>query len=342
MADLVTDPVGQSMETAGNAGGSGDVAPQQNPLQSSQDSDTQSPPAGSNTEGPPRVKGTLNDRRKEILAKNPKARLKATPDMQAEYYQVVTRFLLMLHDPRQSKGDPKTGKKLPSPMDAAIMQMNNRKLSVPQAVGRTTAQLLFILHNSVKVQKAKVNPNVWFRAADECVIATYLLGHARGIWEGVPKYKPFRPHTQPGKKYPFDDVEKKLILQAKIEAVRWFGNLMQKSGQISPAMQQKAQQYWDSQIKQEIASGKVTDDHVAQMMKDPKVQQSLQGFGNQPSNNNASTASSQTDDSGGQGQPPAQGQQGGQAPAPAPPPAPAPAPPAGGGMAPPQNPQGGQ
>jgi hypothetical protein len=340
MADLVTDSMGQSMADAG-----GGMAPQQTPqqqqgdqLQQQQQDDTQAPPAGRNDKGPPRVKGTLDDRRKEILAKNPNAKLKATPDMQAEYIQVVTRFLLMLHDPRKNNKDPKTGHQLPSPMEAALLQMNNRKLSPAQAIGRTTAQLLFIMHHSIKMQKAKVNPNVWFRAADECVIATYLLGHARGIFEGVPKYKPYRPKSQPGRKYDFDPTEKKILLQGKLEAVRWFGKLMQKAGEISPDMQKRAQQYWDQQIKQEIASGKVTDSHVSQMLKNPQVQSDISGFKNgdpdaQSDSASASTASAQPAQ-----QPPA-GQQQGQPPggAPTPPPA-APAQ----GMAPPQNPQGGQ
>lgn len=325
MADqqnLVTDPVGQQMEQSAAQGeqavqsqppaGQGQMAPQQDPIAALQakEQDTVSSGDGTNDQKP---KGTLEDQRKEILAKNPKAKLPATPSMQAEYIQLVTRFGLMIHDIRQQKG-------MKSPCETFIRQMNNPKLSVAQAIGQATANGIFILHNAAKQQKVKYNPNVMFRAADECVAAMYLLGNARGIFQGVPPFK----GKKAGVPYKFDHSEVMLMLKAKMYAVQWFGKLMLQSGQISPQDADAAKKHWDEQIKREIASGQVTDSHVKALMEHPDVKSQVDSaVPNQPPAQDAALADAQAQP----GQPPQQGQQGADQ---------------GQGIAPPQPPQGGQ
>lgn len=309
MADLITDPVGQQMAQSAQQGeqaiesqpppGQGDVAPQQDPvaaLQAKED-DTVSSGDGTNTQRP---KGTVDDQRKAILAKNPHAKLPATPAMQAQYVQIITRFMLFIHDTRHTQGNI-------SPCESFIRQMNNPKLSVAQAVGQATASAIFILHNGAKHQKVQYNPNVLFRAADECAVAMYLMGNARGIFQGVPKFK----GKKAGQKYTLEPAEKMLMMRVKMYAVQWFGHLMVRSGQISPQDQKAAQAHWEQQIKQEIASGKVTDAHVQQLMQNPGIRDQLSQVApnQQPSGQNAAL-----DNQTGQAQQPGQQdqQQGGQ------------------------------
>lgn len=316
MADdnMVTDPVGSQMEQSAAEGdqaiqsqpppGQGDVAPQQDPVQALQAKEDDTVSSGDGTDAQ-RPKGTLSDQRKAILAKDPKAKLPATPSMQAQYIQLVTRFLLFIHDIRHTKD-------VKSPCENFIRQMNNPKLSVAQAVGQATANAIFILHNGAKHQKVSYNPNVMFRAADECVIAMYLMGSARGIFQGVPKFR----GKKAGVKYKFDDSEKMLILKAKMYAVQWFGHLMVKSGQISPQDQKQAQDHWQKMIKQEISSGQVTDAHVNALMQNPKVKEQMSQVApdNTPSGNEASldTSTGQAQQQGqAQPQPQGQGQAGG-------------------------------
>lgn len=262
--DLITNPIGQEMAQTAQQGeqalqqqpppGEGQTAPQQDPT-------TQV--AQNNVSPEQRPKGTVQDQREATLKKDPNARLPATKNMQDQYIQLVTRFLLFIHDLRQ--GNQKGQQKQPhhaSPAENFINQMNNPKLDVATAVGRATANALFILHNSAKQQKVSYNPNVMFRAADECVIAMYLLGNARGIFNGVPKFK----GKEVGKPYQFEPAEKMIVMKAKMVAVQWFGNLMQKSGEISPSDRQAAFHHWQQQIKQEVASGKVTDQQVQSIM----------------------------------------------------------------------------
>ena len=307
MADnqnMVTDPVGQDMEQQAAQGeqaiqgqapaGEGGVGPAQDPVSALQAKEQDTVSSGDSS-GAQKPKGTLEDQRREILAKNPRAKLPATPSMQAEYIQIITRFFLYIHDTRQSA----THK---SPCELYLKQMNNPKLTVAQAVGQATATAIFILHNAAKHQKVKYNPNVLFRAADECCAAMYLMGCARGIFQNVPKFK----GKKAGTKYTFEPAERMLLLKAKMFAVQFFGNLMKKSGQLSDQDATAAKKHWDDQIKREIASGQVTDAHVQQLMNNPQVKSQMQSVAPQgPPDQNAAIS----DSSGQQAQPPQQGQQ---------------------------------
>lgn len=296
--DMITSPIGQDMAQTAQQGaqalqqqppaGEGQVAPQQDPS-------TQV--AQNNVSPQQRPKGTVQDQREAILKRDPHAKLPATKNMQDQYVQLVTRFLLYIDDLRMRPSQ--NGQKgTHSPAETFINQMNNPKLSVDVAVGRATANALFILHNSAKQQHVSYNPNVMFRAADECVIAMYLLGSARGIFNGVPAFK----GKEPGVPYKFDDSEKMLIMKAKIAAVQWFGNLMEKSGQITPQDRQAALQHFQNQIRQEVAEGKVTDNQVQAIMQKTHFADQLDQGG--PSPNNPSI-----DNSTGASPPPQQQQQ---------------------------------
>lgn len=293
MVNLITQPMGQAM--AGQAQGGAqpsNLAQQATQAQQSQPM-PQDQAAGSDSD--PRPVGTQQDAQNAKLAQNgdsPMNRVPATPEEQAQYTQLVTRFVLMISDMRPGP----TGK---SPVDLALEQLNNPKLSVAQAVGYTTAQIIFILHNGAKAQKVQYDPDVLFHGADECIVATYLLGLARGIFKGMP---PFKGLSDNQDSYPFEQSEVTVIAHAKLYAVQRFGKLMEQNGQISPNEKQQAIDFWHQQVTREIKNHEVDDTVMKQLGKTPGLTQQMERQ-NQPAQPESQPAPQQ---------PPAAPPQGGQ------------------------------
>ena len=262
MADLIPSSMGQQMAQAGQEQ---QPSPEDHAAALSQAQQTyENTPAGQpNDSGDQRPVGTAQDARDQELSKDPSAKVEASPHEQAQYVQLVTRFILMISDDRKHSPEH------PSPSDAALKQLNNPKLSVAQAVGQTTAQLIFILHNAAKSQKVQYDPDVMFHAADECIAATYLKGLARGIFHGVPPYKGIPSSGE----YPFEPAEMHMLAKAKIYAVQWFGRLMQQTGQITPAEKNEAMNFWQQQIKREVNSGQVSDQTIEKLIQAHMMQQ---------------------------------------------------------------------
>lgn len=305
MADLIPSGMGQDMAQAGTEQQGPSPDDHAAALAQAQHQFDNTPAGQPSDNGDQRPVGTAKDQRDAEISKDPSAKVQASPQEQAQYVQLVTRFILMISDNRQHSADH------PSPSDAALKQLNNPKLSVAQAVGQTTAQLIFILHNAAKSQKVQYDPDVLFHAADECIAATYLKGLARGIFHGMPEYKGIPSSGE----YPFEPAEMHMLAQAKIYAVQWFGRLMQQTGQITPAEKNEAMNFWQQQIKREVNSGQVSDQTIEKLIRAHMMSQ-----GDQPP--------SDTSD---QGQPPQQAQ-----------PQPQPQPDQGGGVAPQQPPAGAQ
>lgn len=313
MADLIPSGMGQQMAQAGTEPQQPSPDDHAAALAQAQQ-DFQNAPAGQPSDsGEQRPVGTAQDQRDAEVAKDPSAKVQASPHEQAQYVQLVTRFILMISDNRKHSPDH------PSPSEAALKQLNNPKLSVAQAVGQTTAQLIFILHNAAKSQKVQYDPDVLFHAADECIAATYLKGLARGLFHGVPDYKGIPSSGE----YPFEPAEMHMLAQAKIYAVQWFGRLMQQTGQITPAEKNEAMNFWQQQIKREVNSGQVSDQTIEKLIRAHMMSQ-----GDQPP--------SDTSDA---GQAPQQGQQQQEQAQPEPQ---QPPPDQGGGVAPQQPPAGAQ
>ncbi len=241
MSSMITSPVGQQMADTSQQGVGGQSPPGQPTVQQATQQQ-QDAPADHAQAQDGRPVGTQQDAQNAQLAKNPNARIPATPQEQAQYIQLVTRFILMLHDMRPS------GTGNPSPTEAALKQLNNPNLPIPAAVGQTTANLVFILHNMAKAHGVQYDPDVMLHAVDECVIATYLLGQAAHIFKGTPPYQ----GLQEGQAYPFTDGEQNLIGRAKFVAVQSFGKMMQQHGLISEEDRQQATQFWHTQIQHEV------------------------------------------------------------------------------------------
>lgn len=262
MADLIQSPMGQQMsDAAGNPIGQLQTASENQPADPSQSS-------GSSQD--PRPIGTEDDANQQKLQQDPNAKVPASPRDQAEYTQLVTRFVLMIHDMRRSHPGAL------SPTESTLKQLNNPNLTVAQAVGNTTAQLIFILHNAAKHMKVQYSPDVLFHGADECAAAVYLLGLAAGIFKGTP---PFKGVPKEGQPYPFDQQDIAILGKAKIAAVQHFGKLMESQGMITDQERQQAMGFWQQQITHEVNSGKVDESVVQKMMNDPKIVAAMQAGG---------------------------------------------------------------
>jgi hypothetical protein len=202
--------------------------------------------------GGPRAIGTVQDARNAMTANDPTQPMSVDPKEQAEFDQFVSRFTLILSD---------TGKKRPahvhpstlSPHDAILKYLNNPKVPLAVAIGTTTAQIAMMIVQQAQVSKVQYSPDVLFHACFECCALVYITGNASGIFKGVP---PFRGLTSKGE-YDFSDFEIRLICSAQMQAVRVFGTMELKAGMISPAMRQQNMQFWQQQVKREMASGMV-------------------------------------------------------------------------------------
>lgn len=196
----------------------------------------------------------------------------ASPREQAEYAQLVLRFENYISDTKVT--NPHVG----STAAAVMKQLNDPTKNIPQAVGDATAQAVYVLWRMAKAQKVDYSPDVMFHAADECNALMYLNGLSAGIFKGVPPLDEewLKRNLHGGHEpYPFKPLEVHIIASAKIFAVRHFGQLEQKMGDISMQTRQQAMAFWKEQVQKEISEGKVSDAEVAQLMQSHNVASAL-------------------------------------------------------------------
>lgn len=184
---------------------------------------------------------------------DPSVEQPVSPDEQAELDQFISRFTLILSDTgKGGQGAPNT----PSPHEAIIADLNNAKVPLAEAIGRTTANIAFMIVQQAQVSKVTYSPEVLFHACFECCALVYITGNAAGIFKGVPK---FRGLTADGE-YDFNEFEFKLLTSAQMQAVRAFGNMELKAGMISRDVRQQNMDFWQQQVRREMASGTVNQD----------------------------------------------------------------------------------
>jgi hypothetical protein len=314
MADIPS-PMGQQMAQAAGPQQPQQAAPPPPPPTPQQlDQQQQSAPASHDDATNGRPVGTQQDQQDQQLQQDPNAKIPASQTEQAQYMQLVSRFILMTHDMRKPQG----GNGM-SPVETTLAQLNNPKVPISRAIGMTVANVIFYLERMAKAHGVDYGPDVLFHGADECVVAMYLMGSAAKIFKGTPPFKGLPPDGQP---YAFDPGEQNLIARAKMVAVQEFGKLMQHAGLITNQDRSNATDFWKQQITHENATGKV----------DPSVLQALSKSGaltraQDPGSDNSASQTSPSN--------PADS-----ATPPGPPSAPPPPPPAGGGIAPPTAPGG--
>lgn len=192
----------------------------------------------------PRPAGTQEQVNNVATSQDPYAEVNATQDEQAQYNQFVSRFMMALSDPKSKMGD------------ATLKLMNNMHMTVPEAVGRATANIAFIIVKGAAAHKIQYETEVLFHAAFECVCVVYVFGLAAGIWKDVPPYKGLNPDGT----YPFNHQELKILTSAQMQAVRFFGDMEVKNGMLSPQVRKANMQFWQQQIHREVQSGAVNED----------------------------------------------------------------------------------
>lgn len=191
-----------------------------------------------------RPAGTQDQHNDAASAVNPTLEMQPTDDEQAQYNQFVSRFMMALSDPKSKMGD------------ATLKLMNDIHMTIPEAVGRATANLAFIIVKGAQAHKIQYDTDVLFHAAFECVCVVYVFGLAAGIWKNVPPYKGLNSDGT----YPFDHAELKIVLSAQMQAVRFFGDMEVKNGMLSPQVRKANMQFWQQQIQREVKAGGVNED----------------------------------------------------------------------------------
>lgn len=206
-------------------------------------------------QGGPRAKGSQQDAYDAAVEQDPGSPVPATPEEQRQYESLVSRFILYICDPRQAS--PKHA----SPNQAFLAALNTPNVPAAIAIANATAKAVMTLLHTAKIQGKPYDAEPVFYAGDEIIPAAYLLGAARGIWKGMPPYH----GVQPDGSYDFADDEIKVIGEAKMQAIRFLGNMMVKAGMITPDVAQANAEQWKQQIAREISSGSVSDEVMQEL-----------------------------------------------------------------------------
>jgi hypothetical protein len=143
-----------------------------------------------------------------------------TREEQAQYDQFVTRALKLIHS-----------KKTQAPL---LEQLNQKDLTVPQAVGRAAAMMASALAEQAKAAKVDLSPDVVFHAtADYIVPELFEIGEAAKI---------------------FPAVEQEHINQAFLEAQKFYGEALLQ-GPDAEKLSAQAQDLYAHKVAEEIDSG---------------------------------------------------------------------------------------
>jgi hypothetical protein len=222
------------------------------------------------------MKGTVKDAQDAAVDDDPNAEVDATPEEQAQYDQLVARFVTFISD--SSIHTP--GQK--STSDTVLQEINNPKLPLAINLGQAVAHIIFMIVQSAKVHKVDYSPEVLFHAADECCSSIYLLANAAGIVKGMPPFKGLDAIDEDGD-YDFEPIEIKVIGETKMQACRIFGNMLVKAGYIGKDVSAENQDFWKKQISREVAQGNVSDEVLAKLNKTGTFDKVHEHMGSDPS-----------------------------------------------------------
>lgn len=222
------------------------------------------------------MKGTVKDAQDAAVDDDPNAEVQATPEEQAQYDQLVARFVMFISDSRVHTPGQK------STSDTVLEQLNNPKLPIAVNLGQAVAHIIFMIVQSARVHKVTYSPEVLFHAADECTSSIYLLANAAGIIKGMPPFKGLDAIDEDGD-YDFEPIEIKVIGEAKMQACRIFGNLLVRAGMIGKDVSAENQDFWKKQISREVSQGNVSDEVLAKLNKSGAFDKVHDHMGNDPS-----------------------------------------------------------
>lgn len=222
------------------------------------------------------MKGTVKDAQDAAVDDDPNAEVEATPEEQAQYDQLVSRFVTFISDGRVHTPGQK------STSDTVLEQLNNPKKPLAINLGEATAHIIFMIVQSAHAHKVDYSPEVLFHAADECVTSIYLLANAAGIIKGMPPFKGLDAIDEDGD-YDFEAVEIKVIGESKMQACRVFGNLLVRAGMIGKDVSSENQEFWKKQIAREVSQGNVSDEVLAKLNKSGAFDKVHEHMGNDSS-----------------------------------------------------------
>lgn len=162
-----------------------------------------------------------------------------SPEEQQAYDDFVTRGLMFLNDTRKPLGkNGKPNENAKSPADTIISHLNVRGFGADQAVGRTTAQICWLIFSNAQHQGVKYPPDVVYHGADEIMSHVYEIGVQSGAIKNPPP--------------PDSPQEQHLLGMAKMYACQYFGNNVIDSGLNN---QDEAKQFYQQQMQREADSG---------------------------------------------------------------------------------------
>lgn len=173
-----------------------------------------------------------------------------SPQEQHAYDDFVTRALLFISDPRKPAGkNGKPNEEGKAPRDTIIDHLNVKGMPTDVAVGRTTAQVAWLLFSNAKHQGVDYPPDVLYHGADEIMSHVYEIGVKSGAIKNPPA--------------PDSPEEQKLLGMAKLYACQFFGNNVIDSGLNN---QDEARAYYHEQMKREADSGALDNWHPGDQM----------------------------------------------------------------------------
>ncbi len=125
-----------------------------------------------------------------------------------------------------------------APRDVIIDHLNVPGQNAADSVGRTTAQVMWILYTNAKRQGFPYSPDVLYHGADEVMSDLYQIAVAARLIKNPPA--------------PDSQAEQHFLGLAKLSACKFFGQNLIDTGQ---ADSKQAQQYYLAQIQREGESG---------------------------------------------------------------------------------------
>lgn len=161
-----------------------------------------------------------------------------TPEEQQFYDTFMNKAIEFIHGPKSSR--------------AVLKHLNQKDMSVPEAVGRTTAMIAKNIVQSAKIAEVKVSPDAIFGAGQEIVEELLELGSRAGIF----------PIDWPeDDKAELTPEQEKMAQDAFATAAQFYGEDLLKSPE-GEALSRQAQDEVLRQVQSEVKSGRASPDFM--------------------------------------------------------------------------------
>jgi type III secretion system FlhB-like substrate exporter len=161
-----------------------------------------------------------------------------TPEEQQFYDTFMNKAIEFIHGPKSSRD--------------VLKHLNQKDMSVPEAVGRTTAMIAKNIVQSAKLAEVKVSPDAIFGAGQEIVEELLELGSRAGIF----------PIDWPeDDKAELSPEQEKMAQDAFATAAQFYGQDLLKSPE-GEALSREAQSEVLRQVQSEVKSGRASPDFM--------------------------------------------------------------------------------